>query len=200
MTSTAWPDLLVIDTEGNGHNPPDLIEVAALPVRDGSLDTNTAGAWLIRPPHPVSPFATRLHGISDKTLADCPAWPEVRDDVSKLLGTTWICAHNAHVDYRALARHLPDWEPAGVLDTLRLARANYPDLAHHTLDALIKHEQLDLTGAPAQRHRATYDAYAAAMLLLAMARHYPTWDALLAAAVPPGMPGYPVPEEESTLW
>ncbi|WP_375546842.1 hypothetical protein [Streptomyces gossypii] len=36
-------------------------------------------------------------------------------------------ARHAGVDYRVLTRHLPGWEPAGVLDTLRLARATYTD-------------------------------------------------------------------------
>ena len=35
MNFSSWPTLLVADIEGNGTNPPDLVEVAALPVRDG---------------------------------------------------------------------------------------------------------------------------------------------------------------------
>ncbi|MGH3925767.1 MAG: hypothetical protein ACRDTT_23395, partial [Pseudonocardiaceae bacterium] len=49
-----WPRLLVVDVEGNGATPPDLVEVAALPVRAGTPDTRNAGAWLIRPPTPVT--------------------------------------------------------------------------------------------------------------------------------------------------
>ncbi|GDY58486.1 hypothetical protein SVIO_091090 [Streptomyces violaceusniger] len=55
MNFATWPTLLVVDVEGNGTNPPDLVEVAALPMRDGEPDTSTAGAWLIRPPRPVTP-------------------------------------------------------------------------------------------------------------------------------------------------
>lgn len=61
MNFTAWTKLLVVDVEGNGANPPDLVEVAGLPIRDGQADKTTAGAWLIRPPRPVTPFATRVH-------------------------------------------------------------------------------------------------------------------------------------------
>ncbi|MEU7205452.1 hypothetical protein [Streptomyces sp. NPDC045470] len=57
-----------------------------------------------------------------------------------------------------------------------------------------------LSAAPAQRHRATFDAYATAQLLIAMATHYRTWDQLVAAAVPPGLPGAPEPDQEPTLW
>ncbi|MGW2332252.1 3'-5' exonuclease [Streptomyces sp. NPDC001700] len=200
MNFATWPALLVVDVEGNGTNPPDLVEVAALPVRDGGPDTSTAGAWLIRPPRPVTPFATRVHGLTNEALAKSPTWPEIADQVHTLLGPAWICAHNAHTDYRVLKAHLPTWQPTGVLDTLRLAKATYPNLPGYSLDALIRHIKPDLTAAPAQRHRATYDAYATAQLLLAMADHYATWDQLIAAAVPPGLPGAPEPEEDPTLW
>ncbi|MEV7164466.1 3'-5' exonuclease [Streptomyces microflavus] len=200
MNFSSWPPLLVVDVEGNGANPPDLVEVAALPVREGRPDTSTAGAWLTKPRHPVTPFAARIHGLSNERLVDEPGWEEIADQVHTLLGTSWICAHNAHVDHRVIAAHLPTWQPAGVLDTLRLAKATHPGLPKYTLDALIEYLRPDLTAAPAHRHRATFDAHATAQLLILMADQYDTWDQLVAAAVPPGLPGAPEPEEDPTLW
>ncbi|MFG2351553.1 3'-5' exonuclease [Streptomyces phaeochromogenes] len=200
MNFASWPALLVVDVEGNGTNPPDLVEVAALPVRDGAPDKTTAKAWLTRPNRPVTAFATRVHGLSNNDLADKPAWAQIAGQVHTFLGTAWICAHSAHTDYRVLRAHLPGWEPAGVLDTLRLARATFPDLDGYSLDALIKHLQPDLSEAPAQRHRATFDAFATAQILIAMTAHYQTWDQLAAAAVPPGLPGTPEPDKDPTLW
>jgi DNA polymerase III epsilon subunit-like protein len=200
MKYETWPRLLVVDVEGNGATPPDLVEVAALPLRNGMPDTSTAGAWLVRPPVPVTPFATRVHKLTNEALKTCPSWEEVRDDVRAMLDGAWICAHNASVEYKVLTRHLPGWEPAGVIDTLRLARATYKDSPKHNLDALIAHTSLDLSQAPAQRHRATFDAYATALLLLCMAERYDTWKALAEAAVPPGLSGTPEPEQEPTLW
>lgn len=201
MNLTSWPELLVVDVEGNGTTPPDLVEIAALPIRAGQPDTTTAGDWLIRPQRPVTARAASIHGLTNDLLADKPTWAELAGPVGDFLGTSWICAHHAHVDYRELSRHLPKWEPAGVIDTLRLAKATYTDLPTYTLDALIKHAQPDLSQAPhVGRHRATYDAYATAQLLLTMASHYESWDQLIAAAVPPGLPGAPRPEEDPTLW
>jgi len=197
---STWPPLLVVDVEGNGTTPPDLVEVAALPIVNGAPDTTTAGSWLIRPPRPVTPFAAQVHGLTNERLATCPTWDEVAEQVRERLGTSWIAAHNAHVDYRALTAHLPGWQPAGVIDTLRLARATVPGLPSYRLDALIDHFAPDLTHVPDQRHRARYDAYATALLLLAMAERYPSWNQLAAAAVPPGLPGAPRPEEDPTLW
>ncbi|MET9863100.1 exonuclease domain-containing protein [Streptomyces smyrnaeus] len=200
MNFSSWPSLLVVDVEGNGTNPPDLVEVAALPVRGGRPDTSTAGAWLTKPRRPVTPFAARVHGLTNELLNAQPGWEEIAAQVHTLLGTSWVAAHNAHVDHRVLTAHLPRWQPAGVLDTLRLAKATYPGLPKYSLDALVAHVEPDLTQAPAQRHRATFDAYATAQLLIAMAAHYDTWDQLVAVAVPPGLPGAPEPEEEATLW
>ncbi|MEU6403156.1 3'-5' exonuclease [Streptomyces sp. NPDC046985] len=200
MNFSSWPALFVVDVEGNGANPPDLVEVAALPVRDGRPDKSIAGAWLTKPKRPVTPFAARVHGLTDQVLEDEPGWEEIKDAVHDLLGTAWIAAHNAHVDYRVLSAHLPQWQPAGVIDTLRLAKAAYPELPRHSLDALIKHASPDLSQAPGQRHRAAFDAYATAQLLNAMADRYESWDQLVAVAVPPGLPGAPDLEQEPTLW
>ncbi|MGW4345252.1 3'-5' exonuclease [Streptomyces sp. NPDC004690] len=200
MNFSSWPELFVVDVEGNGANPPDLVEVAALPVRAGRPDTSTAGAWLTRPRRPVTPFAARVHGLTNAVLEGEPGWEDIAGQVRHLLGASWICAHNAHVDYRVLSAHLPQWRPAGVLDTLRLARATCPGLPKYSLDALIDHIAPDLSAVPAQRHRATFDAFATAQLLLAMASRYESWDQLVAAAVPPGLPGAPEPEEDPTLW
>ena len=72
MNYENWPRLLVVDVEGNGATPPDLVEVAILPLRAGTPDTSTAGAWLIRPPTAVTPFATRIHKLTNDELATCP--------------------------------------------------------------------------------------------------------------------------------
>jgi len=200
MNFSTWPPLLVVDVEGNGTTPPDLVEIAALPIRDGKPDTSTAGWWTIRPARPVTPFAARVHGLTNEVLASRPSWPEVCEQVRGLLNGAWIAAHGAHVDYRALSAHLPGWEPAGVIDTLRLARTAVPKLSSYSLDSLIDHFQYDLSTAPDQRHRARFDAYATALMLLDLAGRYPTWDQLAAVAVPPGLPGAPQPEEDPTLW
>lgn len=113
------------------------------------------------------------------------------------LDGAWIAAHG---DYRALSAHLPGWEPAGGIDTLRLARDSVPGLSSYGLDNLIDHFQYDVSTAPDQRHRARFDAYATALLLLDLAGRYSAWDQLAAVAVPPGLPGAPQPEEDPTLW
>ncbi|MCC5574457.1 3'-5' exonuclease [Microtetraspora sp. AC03309] len=202
MDFGTWPhQLLVVDVEGNGATPPDLVEVAAIPIADGRPVPESARCTLVRPPQPITPFAARIHRISNQAVEGAPSWEQVAPGVHTHLQHAWIAAHNASVDYTALRRHLPGWEPAGVIDTLRLARATYPAAPKYGLDALLAYTAIPLTGIDGQRHRAGFDAHATALLLLNLAGHYPTWDALTAAAVPPGMPGFVSPRhEEPTLW
>ncbi|NEA60135.1 3'-5' exonuclease [Streptomyces sp. SID13666] len=185
----SWPPLLVVDVEGNGATPPELVEVAILPITDGVLHAERRREWLIRPAAPIPNHIVRIHGITNEALAGKPAWPEVAEDIRGALGQAWIVAHNASVEYKALTGHLPGWEPAGVIDTLRLARATYPEAAKHGLDPLIQHLGLPVADIPGQRHRAGFDAHATALLLLDAAAHYDSWDELISVAVPGTLPG-----------
>lgn len=124
------------------------------------------------------------------------------EQVQGLLDGVWICAHSAAVEYNVLTRHMPGWKPAGVIDTLRLARATFREHKGFGLDALIDHTGIRLDDVAGSRHRAGYDAHATALLLHHLAAQYDTWEALAAHAVPPGMPGLisPPEPEEQTLW
>ncbi|MHC0432302.1 3'-5' exonuclease [Streptomyces sp. O3] len=203
MNFTTWPcPFYVVDVEGNGASPPDLVEVAAVPFADGQPVSGSARSWLIRPPVPIPDRISRIHGITNAMVADAPTWGQAADEVADVLDGAWIAAHSASVEYGVLTRHLPAWRPLGVLDTLRLAKATFTGHKGFGLDALLTHTGIDLDGVTGARHRAGYDAHATALLLGRLAVHYDSFEALAARAVPPGMPGQPTaPEsEERTLW
>jgi DNA polymerase-3 subunit epsilon len=61
-------------------------------------------------------------------------------------------------DYRAACPHLA---ATGFLDTVRLARAAYPQLTSHSLDSLLTHLPVP---APRGRHRAMPDTQATAAI------------------------------------
>ncbi|MFF1868708.1 exonuclease domain-containing protein [Kitasatospora herbaricolor] len=201
MNPSTWPRLLVVDVEGNGATPPDLVEIAVVPIDGGLARPEQAKCTLVRPPHPITRFATGVHHITNQDVIGAPTWESIAEAVQQDLDGAWIAAHNASVEYTVLGRHLPAWKPAGVVDTLRLARAALPDAPKHGLDALITYTGLDTSNIPGKRHRAAYDAHVTALLLLELARGYATWDDLIKAAVPPQMPGAPGPDhEEQPLW
>ncbi|WP_024801793.1 3'-5' exonuclease [Nocardia sp. BMG51109] len=192
--------LAVADVEGNGQNPPEIIEIAVLLV-DGPVTPDALRSWLIQPQQPVTPIVTRkVHGISNTDLADCPRWHEVADEIDEALCGRVLVAHNATVERKVLTAHLPDWNPPLILDTLRLAKQVWPGLDSYALDKLIERGRLDTTPVAGQGyHRAGYDSWAAWQLLCALITDGELdWPALVAAA---GLPDFlPAPEPEGGLW
>jgi DNA polymerase III epsilon subunit-like protein len=156
----------VVDVEGNGQQPPEIVELAAVTIADSRLSEPVS--WLVKPARPITALVTRkVHGISNTTVAAAPRFTEIRGQVEALLAGAWLVAHNARVEYELLARQLTGFAPAGVLDTLRLARVLWPGRDSYGLDALIRQERLDLAAvAKSRRHRAAFDAWVTALLLL----------------------------------
>jgi exodeoxyribonuclease X len=167
---TDWKTLgyVVVDVEGNGQQPPDLVELAAVPIVDGII--GEPKSWLVRPDQPITHFARKIHGISNEQVADAPVFGYVEADVLKALDASAVIAHNAHVDVGVLERKLGDWECPEVFDTLKLARRLLPDQQSFRLSSLVT--AFDLAaglGPDLQPHRATYDVLVAARLFVQLA-------------------------------
>ncbi|GAA1313684.1 hypothetical protein GCM10009634_82950 [Saccharothrix xinjiangensis] len=159
---------MVVDVEGNGGQPPRIVEIAVLPV-DGPVTGQELRTWLVRPAEPITGHARRVHGIDNRDVDGKPPWPQVAGEVAPLLKGRTLLAHNAATEYRVLGAHLPKWRPPMVLDTLRLARHLWPGLPGYSLGELVAHARLDVGGTTEQRpHRAGYDAWCTWLLLLAL--------------------------------
>src|SRR5579872_1609897 len=122
LTMADWTSLryAVADVEGNGQQSPDLVELAILPITGGIL--GEPASWLVKPPRPITSFATSIHGISGKDVAAAPAFAGIEHEVRRALADRVLVAHNAHVDVAVLRRELDGWESPEVFDTLKLAR------------------------------------------------------------------------------
>ena len=176
---TDWTSLtyVVMDVEGNGQQPPDLVELAVVPIRSGVIGEPTS--WLIKPDQPIKHFATRIHGLSSKDVADAPAFAAIADQVRNALDVPALVAHNAHVDTDVLSRKLADWQPPEVFDTLRLARRLLPGRPNYRLGTLTDAFHL-ADGLPEglTPHRATYDAVVTARLFVMLATRAATLEEL----------------------
>lgn len=160
--------LAVVDIEGNGQRPPDIVEVAVVPVDGGAVGSYRS--WLVRPARPITAMVTeKVHGISNEDVADAPTWADVAGEVAQALGGRILVAHNAGVERAVLARCLPEYQPPAVVDTLVLARKYWPALGGYGLSDLIQARNIRVTSKYGRRHRAGYDAYATARLLLQLA-------------------------------
>jgi len=170
---TDWKNLsyVVVDVEGNGHQPPDLVELAAVPVVDGTIGEPTS--WLVQPDQPITHFARKIHGISNEQVVDAPVFGLVEADVLKALDASALIAHNAHVDVGVLQRKLGGWECPEVFDTLKLARRLLPGRDSYKLGSLVREfdlaSGLDDDFRDLQPHRATYDVLVTARLFVHLA-------------------------------
>ncbi|TDV43696.1 3'-5' exonuclease [Actinophytocola oryzae] len=167
---TDWTSLryAVVDVEGNGQQPPDLVEVAAVPIVGGVV--GEPSSWLVKPARPITPIVRRIHGLSNQDVADAPSFAEVEDGVRRVLDVDVLVAHNAHVDVGVLQRHLGEWTCPDVLDTLKLAKRLRPNQSSYKLGALVEAFGL-AAGLPdgLSPHRATYDVLVTARLFVQLA-------------------------------
>lgn len=150
---------------------------------------------------PITPIVTRkVHGITNHDVAECPEWTEVAPAIGAIMGERILVAHNAKVEQKVLSAHLPQWQPPMVLDTLRQAKAVWPDLPGYGLDKLIDHGELDTTALAEQGyHRAGYDTWAAWQLLCRLVTDSGMdWETVVRTAAPQEF--VPTAEPEGGLW
>jgi exodeoxyribonuclease X len=165
-----WASLryVVVDVEGNGQQPPDLVELGLVPIVGGVI--GTPSSWLVLPERPITPMARKIHGIGNEDVADAPLFADVQAEVLRALDGAVLVAHNAGVDVGVLQRELGDWRCPEVFDTLKLARRLLPGRASYRLGALV--DAFDLAaGLPhgLTPHRVTYDVLVTARLFVHLA-------------------------------
>ena len=151
----------VLDTELNGSNPGEIIELAAVEMV-GTVLTGRYRQWRFRPREEVDRRATRIHGITNRDLRHCPRIEACADELRAILADHAIAGHAVSVELDALQRALPGWNPVRAYDTLRMSRRAYPDLQRHRLSAMGEHLGLDAMAerltSGGRAHSAFYDA------------------------------------------
>jgi exodeoxyribonuclease X len=168
MTDWTSVNYAVVDVEGNGQQPPDLVELAVVPIVGGVI--GEPKSWLVKPERPIKYFATRIHGITRQDVADAPSFESIAGEVRRRLDVSAIVAHNAYVDIGVLQRHLSEWDVPEVFDTLKLAKRLLPSHPGYKLGMLVKALNL-AEGLPEHLmpHRAAYDALVTARLFVRLA-------------------------------
>jgi len=121
---------VVVDVETTGlsaHFGDRICEVGIVRAQDDQiLDTYQT---LVNPQRPISPGASRVNGLCDEDVCQAPLFTEIADEVlSRIDGAVLVC-HNAPFDLSFLDVELSclgfSWQPAGVIDTLEIARRYY---------------------------------------------------------------------------
>lgn len=167
---------VILDTETTGLSALDgdrIIEIGCIELDDRRY-TGRQLHHYVNPQRSSHPDAVRVHGITDEFLADKPPFAAVADEVLAFVDGAEIIIHNADFDIAFLDAELarlgrPPFRQivAGVIDTLAMAREQYPGKANK-LDALCK--RLEVDNSHRELHGALLDAGLLAEVYLRMTR------------------------------
>jgi DNA polymerase-3 subunit epsilon len=84
---------------------------------------------LVNPHRPISPGASRVNGLSDEDVCDAPDFSEITPQLLERIDGAFLICHNAAFDLgfmdAEIARLGRSWQPAGVIDTLAIARTHF---------------------------------------------------------------------------
>lgn len=167
--------LWVVDVEGNGGTPPEIVQIGITEIFDLRLGKHK-WEWLVRPPTSITPPATRIHGISDEDVANSPTIDDVADEIMTWTDGAAIVGHNVRVEVDIIKRSIPDWNPVAAIDTLRLARTLAPGMESYRLknlgDALGHSSEAERISGK-QHHSALHDAVLTALVLIDLVSRVP---------------------------
>lgn len=163
-------DAVVLDTETTGLDPRKarIVEIAAVRLVYGRLDTSAPFRRLVQPGEPIPAAATRIHNIDERTVGGAPGFTGVWPAVFAYLGDAVLIGHTIGFDLAVLARECErigkTWQALPALDTRLLAQVAEPTLAGYSLEELAAWLGVEITN----RHSALGDATAAARIFCAL--------------------------------
>jgi DNA polymerase III epsilon subunit family exonuclease len=157
---------VVVDVETTGMSPIEdrMTEIAMMKVRNGTLVDEFS--TLINPLVSISHFITDLTGIDNLMVQDAPTAREIMPEVEEFLRESVFVAHNAAFDW-GFVSHSAMRERGIELDnprlcTVKLSRRILPMLPSRSLGPVAQFLEVNIP----QRHRASGDAYATALILI----------------------------------
>lgn len=96
----------IVDTETTGLDPSTshVLDIAVVHARIGEREASPVVAFqsLVKPPVPIPPDSTRIHGIDDALVRHAPPWSAVQDRVLEALANRLVVAFNAPFDFAML--------------------------------------------------------------------------------------------------
>ena len=154
---------VILDTETTGllvtekHR---IVEIGCVEL-DNQISTKRVFHEYLNPQRPVSQDAYKVHGYSDKFLADKKTFPEIAEKFIDFIKNKKIIIHNAVFDLSFINYELKlikknEIEKKNIIDTLEIARQKYPG-AQNSLDALCKRFNID--NSKREKHSALVDCH-----------------------------------------
>lgn len=166
-------DAVVIDTETTGLDPGKsfIVEIGAVKIAAGRVDAGQTFRRLVRPPVPIPPQSTAIHGIDDGMVADAPDFSTVWRQFSEFAGDAVIVGHTLGFDFSIMQRECARcgiaWKRPKALDTQLLMLVAEPNFGGLSLEQLANWLGVEVTG----RHSALGDAITTAHIFNALVPH-----------------------------
>jgi DNA polymerase-3 subunit epsilon len=173
MQNRSWTaaPLVAFDLEGTGSQDRQneaILEVGVVPLADGRPHLSSAYHSLVNPGRRIPRRPWISTALTGDALASAPPLDTTPKLAARLDGN-YIVGHNVGIDWRLLSLRCPTIRPAGLIDTMKLARLLPTGNQGRSLTALLDHYELtdpvtELVPGE-QAHRALWDATGAALLL-----------------------------------
>ena len=152
---------VILDTETTGLLTTEkhrIVEIGCIEL-DNQIATNKIFHVYLNPQRSVSEDAYKVHGYSDKFLADKKTFSEIAEDFLNFIKDKKIIIHNAGFDMSFLNYELKlinrkSIDTKNIIDTLEIARQKYPG-SQNSLNALCKRFGID--NSRRQKHSALVD-------------------------------------------
>lgn len=168
-------DIVIFDTETTGLSPSEneIIQIAAVRMRDGCVLGGETFSSLIRPGGSIPPIITDITGIADTDVRDAPPAAEVLCAFSRFVGKSTLIGHNARrfdmpFIREGCARHNLPVRRVEFVDSIDLSRKIWGGRGGHGLDAIM--ERLEISEDAVVRHTAPGDVAILAEAVLRMWR------------------------------
>lgn len=101
----ARDDYLVLDTETTSLKRGEICQIAIIESGgDVVLDE------LVKTHDPIPAAATAIHGITDLMVADAPTWPEIADEIWRILDDRDLVVYNAIYDRKMMHQTAEVWQ------------------------------------------------------------------------------------------
>lgn len=162
----AFPNsFIVFDLETTGLNPENnqIIEIGAIKYIDG-IEQERFHTY-VNPEFHIPEEATRINGISDKTVKDAPNIHKAIKMFLDFINDSYLIAHNARFDMSFVQTQLNQLSfnliDNKVIDTLSLSRQELNDLPNYKLITIKKYLNIEIGS-----HNALDDCYVTAQLYL----------------------------------